>query len=228
MATAKPKTKRTHSQLSPDLEIIKNLKDLRNENENNKKIASLEKINNINKKDLENLRKELNKPNIEKKSTSLKIIVKNSGIKDPTQENLKKYIDLNIISIKKAKLDVGTLILEIDIKNIHKCKAENWKNVNKEISINIDRYNKEISTLCINKIYLDETSTLTLDDTYNNLHKINKNIFNIRYNRQDNPNLILFETLTSCYHLFNNQQLNIPDLNSKFTMRVQARFSSLW
>ena len=79
-----------------------------------------------------NLRKELNKPNIEKKSTSLKIIVKNSGIKDPTQENLKKYIDLNIISIKKAKLDVGTLILEIDIKNIHKCKAENWKNVNKE------------------------------------------------------------------------------------------------
>ena len=50
MATAKPKSKRTHSQLSPDLKIIKNLKDLRNENENNKKIASLEKINNKQKK----------------------------------------------------------------------------------------------------------------------------------------------------------------------------------
>ena len=81
--------------------------------------------------------------------------------------------------------------------------------------IQIDKYNKDINTLCINKINLDETTTVTLEDAHSNHIKLNNNVFNIRYNRLNKANLILFETLTNKAHMFIKQNLVIPEVNRK-------------
>ena len=226
-----PQYKRPFSNLSPpNDDIIKGIQALKNENENNKKIATIQKENQANKNEIDALRKAIidntknsvtqnNQKNLIKQTNSIRLIIKKSNIKDISSVNLKNHIDCNILSSKQANIDKETFIIEININDINKCSKDKWKMVGENTNVVVDRYHKNIKTLCINKLNIDESTTLTIEDASINLKKLNDNFFNIRYNRPDYPTLILFETLDTCTNTFTDQSLNIPTLNSKFIIR---------
>ena len=242
-----PRTKkRTVSNFSPDMEVDTHIRTLRKENKNKKKINTLkqnndkcindindlkQKISSINTQLIPNKDKTLNPP--QKKSTpniieddtdkinKIRIIVKDSKIEDP-KNNLIKHLNSNIKihSIKESNMNKEVLILEINIQQITDITdLNNWQDIDKGTSIIVDKFHKNITTMCINKISTGQDSILELPIAKKELETTTEGIYNIRYNRKDKPNLILFETHKKHKKNLEDNKLNIPDLNLKFNTR---------
>ena len=157
-----------------------------------------------------------------KDNNGIRIIIKNSGIVDPIN-NIRNHLNnnINIISLKESNMNKEVLIIETEIANINKItNTDNWKDINQKTQFTVDKYNKNINTMCINKITVNENEILELRVAKEELQdKITKDIYNIRYNRTENPNLILFEINKKHSQLFIDCKLNIPNLNKKFDVR---------
>lgn len=235
--------KRSTSLLSPNGETTHATKSSRKETSTDR-IAILEKSNDHHITEIFQLRQDIKKhtskpttiqnpvlesnktnnqnTNKNEKTKSIKLIIKNSGIKNATIESLTAnyLIDTKITSAKQSKMNPETIITEINLCDINKAiNKNNWKGINDNTIFMIDKYSKYINTLCVNKIKLHDESILSLNEAYESLKKINSNIYNIRYNRTQNPNLIIFETELINTKFFVNAPLNIQNLNTRLNIR---------
>ena len=242
-----PRTKkRTVSYLSPDMEVDTNIKALRKENKNNKRIDTLQQNNDKCINDLNELKQKIStiniqllpktsqpkqKPNVKTNKNDkndknnevnkIRIIVKNSQIKDPIN-NLKNHLDnkIKIYSIKESSMNKEVIILEINISQTNDItNLSNWNDIDKGTNIIVDKYHKNITSMCLNKISTGEDSILELPTATKELQTKTTDIFNIRYNRNDKANLILFETYKKHVNILEKDKLNIPELNLKFNIR---------
>ena len=62
-------------------------------------------------------------------------------------------------------MDKKSLISCIDLDDLQKAMdVKNWKNINKNFTLLTDKYDKNITSLCLNQIQINENTILSVEN----------------------------------------------------------------